>query len=254
MARSLSSLKKRMATITTTQKITNTMKLVSMSKLQRYANLRDQFKDYYNALMDQPLEAIQSDKEKLAICIVPDLGLVSTFTKGILNYCLNHEIKHVLWIGHQNYETIERHPSLFVHNDKISSEKVTKAQLQEMIDELKDSYNLVALEVGLIQRSTMKIEEIPVFYSLKFSDTTLYEPNFEEVSTKTCQIVALAILEHIRLLNKASEHMLRQIAMDKASESAEDMLDSLKQDYNKLRQERITQEISEIVSGKEVSE
>ena len=40
-------------------------------------------------------------------------------------------------------------------------------------------------------------------------------------------------------------------AMDGASKNAQDILDSLKIEYNKIRQFAITQEISEIVGGSE---
>ena len=41
--------------------------------------------------------------------------------------------------------------------------------------------------------------------------------------------------------------------MEKATDSAQDMIDDLGRKYNRVRQEAITQEISEIVSGMEVS-
>ena len=47
----------------------------------------------------------------------------------------------------------------------------------------------------------------------------------------------------------ASEHGARMTAMDKATENADTMLDELKINYNKARQEAITKELSEIVGG-----
>ncbi|MEY4934440.1 MAG: hypothetical protein RIS64_799 [Bacteroidota bacterium] len=47
----------------------------------------------------------------------------------------------------------------------------------------------------------------------------------------------------------ASEHGARMTAMDKATENANDLLKTLKINYNKARQEAITKELSEIVGG-----
>jgi F-type H+-transporting ATPase subunit gamma len=47
----------------------------------------------------------------------------------------------------------------------------------------------------------------------------------------------------------ASEHGARMVAMDKATENAGELLQSLKVEYNKARQAAITNEISEIVGG-----
>lgn len=55
---------------------------------------------------------------------------------------------------------------------------------------------------------------------------------------------------HKSLLDtQASEHGSRMTAMDKATENAEELLKSLRINYNKARQEAITTELGEIVSG-----
>jgi F-type H+-transporting ATPase subunit gamma len=46
-----------------------------------------------------------------------------------------------------------------------------------------------------------------------------------------------------------SEQSARMAAMDEASKSAEEMLDTLQINYNRARQANITQEMTEIVSG-----
>ncbi len=61
----------------------------------------------------------------------------------------------------------------------------------------------------------------------------------------------MSFIQNAFLISKVSEHTTRRIAMDKATDSAQDMLDELGRRYNRLRQEAITQEISEIVSGME---
>lgn len=52
--------------------------------------------------------------------------------------------------------------------------------------------------------------------------------------------------------NLASEQSARMIAMKTASDNGEDLIKNLKLFYNKIRQAKITQELTEIVSGKSV--
>ncbi|MEE9558846.1 MAG: FoF1 ATP synthase subunit gamma, partial [Candidatus Brocadiales bacterium] len=59
-------------------------------------------------------------------------------------------------------------------------------------------------------------------------------------------ILRCAILESL-----ASEFGARRVAMISASENAEEMIDELSRSYNRARQEAITRELLEIVSGSE---
>ena len=49
-----------------------------------------------------------------------------------------------------------------------------------------------------------------------------------------------------------SEVASRKIAMDSASKNAEQMIDDMNLEYNRIRQGEITQEITEIISGNEM--
>ena len=77
----------------------------------------------------------------------------------------------------------------------------------------------------------------------------IYEPNPQEVLEALLpryveMLVYHAILEHI-----ASEQSAKMVAMRNASEAAKDMILSLTQTYNKVRQEMITKEILDLVGG-----
>ena len=79
----------------------------------------------------------------------------------------------------------------------------------------------------------------------------LYEPSvdavLEDLLPKYVEIqVFRALLE-----SSASEHGARMTAMDGASRSASEMIDSLTLKYNRLRQAAITKELMEIISGAE---
>ena len=52
--------------------------------------------------------------------------------------------------------------------------------------------------------------------------------------------------------NVASENAARMIAMQSASDNANKLLDSLQLEYNKIRQQRITTELLEILGGQTI--
>ena len=60
----------------------------------------------------------------------------------------------------------------------------------------------------------------------------------------------LNIYIYVVLLNaKASEQSARMVSMKNATDSAETLIDTLRLDYNKLRQGNITKELLEIAGG-----
>ena len=90
--------------------------------------------------------------------------------------------------------------------------------------------------------------EVPAGTKAKKSDY-IFEPNEQELlETLVPSILQLAFHKCV-LDTQASEHGSRMTAMDKASENAEELLKALKIFYNKRRQEAITTELGEIVSG-----
>jgi F-type H+-transporting ATPase subunit gamma len=76
-----------------------------------------------------------------------------------------------------------------------------------------------------------------------------YLPSEEEVFDALVPLYIKGIIYGCLIESYASEQSARMSAMDEASKSAEEMLDSLRLSYNRARQAGITQEMTEIVSG-----
>lgn len=76
------------------------------------------------------------------------------------------------------------------------------------------------------------------------------EPNMEQFKQLLIQELVEHILYNAAINNKAWEHAARMLAMKNAKDNCGDILWSLNLLYNKTRQGKITQEISEIVSAK----
>lgn len=90
--------------------------------------------------------------------------------------------------------------------------------------------------------------EVPAGTKQKKADY-IFEPDQQQLLEHLVPSI-LQLSFHKSLLDtQASEHGARMTAMDTATENAEELLKSLKINYNKARQEAITTELGEIVSG-----
>lgn len=92
-------------------------------------------------------------------------------------------------------------------------------------------------------------EEVEDNKGSDISANYIFEPNEEELMENLVPSILQTKLYRYMLDTNASEHGARMTAMDKATENANDLLQELKINYNKARQEAITRELSEIVGG-----
>jgi F-type H+-transporting ATPase subunit gamma len=76
-----------------------------------------------------------------------------------------------------------------------------------------------------------------------------YEPDVETVLERSVQSYLVGYVYSALVNSYSSEQNARMMAMDSANENARELLDSLTLQYNHLRQNAITQEITEISSG-----
>lgn len=108
---------------------------------------------------------------------------------------------------------------------------ITKRSLEETIEEIED---LAEIKNGAEYTSNIEYK---------------FEPSPQEVLEKLLPSLIETQVYHIILESNASEHSARMVAMKNATDSAIEMLGDLNLSYNYLRQQKITQEISEISAG-----
>lgn len=82
-----------------------------------------------------------------------------------------------------------------------------------------------------------------------YANDFIFEPSGEELMTSLIPRILKIQFYKAVLESNASEHGARMVAMDNATENAEDLIKELKLSFNKARQAAITKEILEIVSG-----
>lgn len=79
--------------------------------------------------------------------------------------------------------------------------------------------------------------------------TIIYEPSYTEFKDSITRQIIQALFLASFLELKASEYSSRMLAMQNATDSAGEIIDTLSLEFNKARQAAITQEIAEIVAG-----
>jgi F-type H+-transporting ATPase subunit gamma len=77
----------------------------------------------------------------------------------------------------------------------------------------------------------------------------IYEPDYEAICGPLLRRNATAQLYRALLEAQASEHGARMIAMDNATENADEMIEELTLHMNRIRQEDITTELLDVVGG-----
>jgi len=82
------------------------------------------------------------------------------------------------------------------------------------------------------------------------NDKALLEPSPQKVLEHLLPRIIESQLYQAILENDASEHSARMIMMKNATEASGDLIDDLTLTFNRLRQSKITTELSEITAGK----
>ena len=77
----------------------------------------------------------------------------------------------------------------------------------------------------------------------------LFEPNASELLDFLIPRYVISELYRTFMSAKTSEYSSRRMAMENATDNAQELIDDLELEYNRVRQAAITQEITEIVSG-----
>ncbi|MDE6556565.1 MAG: ATP synthase F1 subunit gamma [Duncaniella sp.] len=77
----------------------------------------------------------------------------------------------------------------------------------------------------------------------------IFEPSAQEIFTTILPMYMLALTQEVFTENRASEQAARVMAMQSANDNAKNLLGDLQLEYNKLRQQAITNELLDILGG-----
>jgi F-type H+-transporting ATPase subunit gamma len=258
------------------------MELVSTAKLKRNKDRLDITKPYFETVKETVQEILSSEKslkhdylservvrKTLYIVITSDRGLCGGYNANAIKQVTDvvpSDKKHtydIFAIGKKahdfftsrNYNLsdsvlhISEKPS-FLDAQNIAR-KALKMYKNEEVDAIKLVYTRL---VSTISQEAATLNLLPIEKGEGHVDQdefVTYEPSPEVVLDFLIPKYIESTIFGALTESAASEQAARRMAMENASDNAEDMIDELNLSYNKARQAAITQEISEIVGGAE---
>ena len=284
---SLKEVKGRIATVTNTQKITSAMKMVASAKLHKAQTAIGNMLPYEQRLHTLLTNLLSGNSEISSDFSVSRevkrIALVVFSSNSSLCGAFNSNIIREAdgWI--KQYEYLGRENILIYPVGKKVADALIKqgysieGDFQEMA--AKPSFQEAALLAENLMEMYQKgeIDQVDVLYHhfkntasqvltkqiylpIDFSDNGpadgqkyetdyILEPSKEEVLEQLIPKVLRLKLYTILLDSNASEHAARTMAMQIATDNANDLLQELTLMYNKTRQQAITNELLDIVGG-----
>ena len=287
---SLDDLKKRIASVKSTQKITKAMKMVAAAKLRRAQESAEKGRPYSekmnnvilnlsNGISDKenaPKLLAGSGNDKVHLCVVmtSDRGLCGGFNSNIIKKAKNYFAKlskegkdlKIVTVGSKGNDQLKR-----VYGDKIiahisfkesknanyfDAEKVGKMVMESFE---KEEFDVCTIFYNLFKNVVTQIPQEQQIIPLKTSeveensseDNYEFEPDEDEILSNLLPKNISTQIFKAMLENSASEQGSRMSAMDNATRNAGEMVDKLTIEYNRSRQAAITKELIEIISGAE---
>jgi len=111
------------------------------------------------------------------------------------------------------------------------------------------SSNIATLKAQEYLRKKGRRREVKEGEVAPLNDNFIVEPDMDTVLSKLIPKLAHLMLYTALLDSVASEHAARMVAMQTATDNADELLRQLNLQYNKSRQQAITSELLDIVGG-----
>jgi F-type H+-transporting ATPase subunit gamma len=204
------------------------------------------------------------------VLITADRGLCGAFNTRLiragLQFMKEHEDKDckLITIGRKGttFFRSKKHPILY-HREGLSDKlvleeikEITQNLVRLFVDNEVDSLHLIYTRFKSALSSTVTEEQFLSIPPVKPADTKgtdlyILEPDREAVFNRLFPLYATTKVFSALAESFASEYGARMTAMQLATGNAEDMLNSLIIQRNRLRQAIITKELAEIVGGAE---
>ncbi len=279
-------IKRRINSISSMEHITNAMRLVSSAKLRRAKNIFEKSRNNFHYITESIEEVFHNTEgvpqfylrgsreiKKTAYIVVTSCrGLCGSFnsnvtkhTQKLIDSYKEEEQPLIVAIGskgrdyfaRRNYEVISEYclppeDITFVETQEISQpliEMYVNGEIDEIVLVATSFVNSLAQEVYDETILPIEIEGDP--YSHKTTNVVEYEPSVEEVFNYLIPKYVEIMIYNAIIESATCEHAARRIAMESATDNANDMIADLTLTYNRTRQAAITNEISEIVGGAE---
>lgn len=281
---SLRDIKQRIHSVKSTQKITSAMKLVSAAKLRRTQAAIDCLRPYEeklsailssflgNATVQSEYNVSREVKKVVVIPVASDTTLCGAFNSNVIRlakeivdeYRLQGIAIEVMPVGKKMHEsfkkqgidtidTLMKQAGAPLYSEvAVAAKELMQRYIAGEIDRIELVYtHSVSASKQIPQREMF----LPIDTAMLVSDNATHtadyiiEPTKEELLQSLIPKVIQLHLYTVLLDSSVAEHAARMIAMQIATDNADDLIAELTLEYNKGRQQAITNELLDIVSG-----
>lgn len=281
----LRTIRRRIASIKSTQQITKAMKMVAAARLRKaqdrmlkarpYAKSLDDTLGHVAAKVDHALHPLLQDKEPKRIgfvVVTGDRGLCGSFNANIIRRAA-HEMNaarqngqeiQLITIGKKGFEffnrrrypILEKYVNFFDKLDFKHAQNIAALIQEQYVNGKLDRIYLVFNEFkSAIQQNIVVQQLLPIAprppKDEKFSAEFIFEPSPIKILDNLCQRYLNVEIWQSLLESFAAEMGARMAAMGAASDNAKELIVQLTLYYNKVRQASITRELMDIVGGAE---
>lgn len=279
----------RIKSVETTRQITKAMKLVSASKLKRAQDRIVKIRPYSDKLfgmmnnimantdssdLNLNFNEVREVQNVAVVVVSADKGLCGSFSSNILKRA--HQLVYdkyknltssnnltVYCIGKKGFDYFRRRNANVNADLANAFADVSFEEISSLTEKLMNQFLNKEIDAVEVVYAEFKNAATQVFHTEQFlpikpleestgSDEVsdfIYEPDKKQLLNELIPKILKTEFYRFVLDTNASEHGARMVAMDKASENANELLGQLKLVYNRERQAAITKELLEIVAG-----
>jgi F-type H+-transporting ATPase subunit gamma len=205
----------------------------------------------------------REDTNPLTIVFTSDLGLCAGYNSNMLRFFKQKvEPRHpVLLIGLKGYSWLKNR-NFNILSELMKSDDLSFQEISTVVNKALEMYEneeissinvLFTHFVNSVSFEPEMIKLLPVEKDLSKKEQThvetIFEPSGASILNYLIPMYVRSVTYSCWLETKTSEQASRRMAMENATDNAEEIIDKLVLQYNQSRQAAITQEISEIVAG-----
>jgi len=264
MGADIKALKGRIRSVDSTLHLTRAMGLVASSKMRRANEAMNNSREYAKAFGEavalltgspecarSPYMARRTGGRTKLIVIAGDRGLAGGYNANIFRAVAAMDEVDILPIGKR---ACDRYGEGFMSSENFS--RMDATQLSRRLCEEFAAGGFDRLGVLYTRYISMMSQEPVCEWILPLERpegaaeaSVLFEPDEQTVLDAVVPNYVAGRIVHAVRESFACEVAARRMAMDSAGKNAQTMIDDLQLQYNRARQNAITQEITEIVAG-----
>ncbi|MDR3317976.1 MAG: ATP synthase F1 subunit gamma [Clostridiales bacterium] len=286
--RNLTDIKSRIKGVSDTRQITSAMETISVAKMHKAHQRYEANKQYFDKIRAVIKDIITRTKDvthryiaekrggrAVFIVIASDKGLAGGYNHNVLNKAWElmseYSERYIFTVGQVAREFFEHKKAVvdveFTHATRDPTirdaaeiaDSIINLYDQGLMDEVYIVYTEPETGAAAVARS-MKllplsketviggIEDAP-YKNEDYYREIYYDPSPEAVLNELVPQYLIGVIYSALIQSVAAEHSSRMAAMSSASRNATELLEKLRLEYNRARQESVTNELIEIVTS-----